>query len=45
MQMFYCLFIYVLALEIHYQEGTTLTPPHFCACHKPGTGFPMRGNS
>jgi hypothetical protein len=30
-----------------YQEGrvgnqlTGLTPPHFCACSKPGPGFPM----
>ena len=37
----------LLPLEISYQDGRvripleSLTPPHFCACPKPGAGFPM----
>ena len=25
---------------MNYQEGTGLTPPHFCSCPKRGLGFP-----
>jgi hypothetical protein len=40
------LFIYVPLLEIQLSRGedwiplTGLTPPHFCACPKPGPEFP-----
>ena len=44
---FYCLFIYFLCHKrSSYQEKrigiplTSLTPPHFCACPMPGSGFP-----
>jgi hypothetical protein len=50
----YCLFIYVLCLYMYccwrssYQEErvgiqlTSLTLLHFCACPKPGSGFPTK---
>ena len=42
---FYCLLIFVLPLRIDRVikrrglRSNGVTPPHFCACHKPGPGF------
>ena len=47
-QVFYCLFIYVLPLKIQLWRGragillTGLTQPHFYACPKPRPGFPAK---
>ena len=48
----YCLFIYVLSLQIRssYQERrvgipiTGLKTPHLCTCPQPGHGFPTSHN-
>jgi hypothetical protein len=39
---FYRLYIFVLPFEIQMGEHSFIcfTPPHFCACPNPGTGFP-----
>jgi len=45
---FFLSFVYVLQFEIQLSRGeglypitvTGLTPPHFCACPRPGPGFP-----
>jgi len=45
-KVFYHLFIYVLLLEIQLSRGdgwdsiNSCYPLHFCACLKPGSGFP-----
>jgi len=31
---------WIIYISFFYIYGTSLTLPHFCACHKPGPGFP-----